>query len=71
MMPSWPFKSPAFTSGTTSGTSGSIRQAELSSMQMAPECQPLRVGHGTHVQAGVQSPKPRPFETSLRGGQAG
>ena len=37
MMPLWPFKSPALTSGTTSGTSGSMRQAELSSIQMAPD----------------------------------
>ncbi len=35
-MPRWSFRSPALTSGTTSGTSSSMRQAELSSMQTAP-----------------------------------
>src|SRR3990172_1949254 len=36
MIPLCPSRSAAFTSGTTSGTSGSMRQAELSSMTMAP-----------------------------------
>jgi len=36
MIPLCHSRSAAFTSGTTSGTSGSIRQAELSSMTMAP-----------------------------------
>src|SRR3990172_4578674 len=37
MMPLWSLRSSAFTSGTTSGTSGSMRQAELSSIVIAPD----------------------------------
>ena len=36
MMPLCHFTSSAFTSGTTSGTSGSMRHAELSSITSAP-----------------------------------
>ena len=37
MMPLWSLRSSPLTSGTTRGTSGSIRQAELSSMVIAPD----------------------------------
>src|SRR3990172_1486327 len=43
MIPLWPSRSAALTSGTTRGTSGSMRQAALSSMTIAPVLTPAGI----------------------------